>query len=307
MKASACRPDDKCRRACRDSDSDRVSKCRSVCRCFSKTIPCRFWRTSCPIPGMKLLWIGLTLTFVITAVAADRVTLRDGTVVAGTYLGGSPRVIKLEVGDQIRTLDVSEIDGIRFDAARPQPNDGELPQPASGGAVLPAGTRLVVRMIDGVDSERNSAGQTFAASLDEPVAIGGDTVIPRGTDVVVKLVEDKASGRLTGRTVLTLNLMSIRLNGRMVDVNTETVTEESSSRGSRTAKVAGGAALLGTIIGAAAGGGKGAAIGLGAGAAAGVGAEVLTRGQRVRIPSEMRLTVCAGESGEALIRTPVAR
>jgi len=75
-----------------------------------------------------------------------------------------------------------------------------------------------------------------------------------------------------------------------VDVNTETVTEESSSRGKRTAKVVGGTAALGTIIGAIAGGGKGAAIGLGAGAATGAGVEILTKGQRVKIPSETRLT-----------------
>jgi hypothetical protein len=48
--------------------------------------------------------------------------------------------------------------------------------------------------------------------------------------------------------------------------------------------------VLGTIIGAIAGGGKGAAIGLGSGAAVGAGAEILTKGQRVRIPSETRLT-----------------
>lgn len=240
---------------------------------------------------MKLLGIGLSLAFVIAATAADTVTLRDGTVIAGIYLGGSPREVKLEIGDQIRTLDVAEVAGIQFGAARAE-RDRETPPPAGQGAaaVLPAGTKLVIRMIDVVDSERNSVGQTFAASLDEPVVIGGDTVIPRGADVVVKLVDDKESGKLTGRTVLTLDLMSIKLNGRMVDVNTETVNEESSSRGARTAKVAGGTALLGTIIGAVAGGGKGAAIGLGGGAAAGAAAEVLTKGQRVRIPSETRLT-----------------
>ena len=54
--------------------------------------------------------------------------------------------------------------------------------------------------------------------------------------------------------------------------------------------MAGGTAAVGAIIGAIAGGGKGAAIGAGAGAAAGAGAQVVTKGQRVRIPSETRLT-----------------
>jgi hypothetical protein len=41
-------------------------------------------------------------------------------------------------------------------------------------------------MIDAVDSETNRVGQSFAASLDQPVALGGDTVIPRGADVTVE-------------------------------------------------------------------------------------------------------------------------
>ena len=233
---------------------------------------------------MRALHIGLSLAYVLAAMAADTVTLKNGRVVTGTYLGGSSREVKLDVGDHLQTLDVEEIASIQFGSAP------DAATPAAPRTVLPAGTRFVIRMIDGVDSERNTIGQTFAASLDEPVMIDGETAIPRGADVVVKLVDDKESGKLTGRTTLTLDLMSVKVNDRMVDVNTETVTEESSSRGARTAKVAGGTALLGTIIGAVAGGGKGAAIGLGAGAAAGAGAEILTKGQHVRIPSETRLT-----------------
>jgi uncharacterized protein YcfJ len=73
-------------------------------------------------------------------------------------------------------------------------------------------------------------------------------------------------------------------------VTSTDVTEQSSSRGARSAKVVGGTAALGAIIGAIAGGGKGAAIGAGSGAAVGTGAQVLTKGQTVKIPSETRLT-----------------
>jgi hypothetical protein len=47
---------------------------------------------------------------------------------------------------------------------------------------------------------------------------------------------------------------------------------------------------LGAIVGAIAGGGKGAAIGAASGAAVGGAAQVLTKGQQVKIPSETRLT-----------------
>jgi len=232
---------------------------------------------------MRLIHIGMTLCLGMGALAADTVTLKDGRAISGTYLGGSAREVKIEAGGQIETLNVEIVSRIDFGGAQ------EL-RGREASILLPARTRLVIRMIDGVDSERNSVGQTFAASLDEPVVIDGQTVIPRGADVVVKLVDAKESGKFEGRTSLTLDLMSVMINGRMVDINTETVTEESSSRGKRSAKVVGGTAALGTIIGAIAGGGKGAAIGLGAGAATGAGAEILTKGQRVKIPSETRLT-----------------
>ncbi len=271
---------------------------------------------------MRLLYVGIAVTVAAACLSADTVTLKNGRVINGTYLGGSPRQVKVEVGDRVETVDVTDIARIEFGGSassvsasaeeprpalrrndsrnentgilRPDPAESSRPRPAAapGGSVeLPAGTNLVVRMIDGVDSEVNRVGQTFAASLDEPVQdTNGNTLIDRGADVVVKLVDSKESGKLTGRSELTLDLVSIRVNGRLVDVNTQTVSQESSSRGERTAKVAGGTAALGAIIGAIAGGGKGAAVGAAAGGAAGAGVQVVTKGQQVRIPSETRLT-----------------
>ncbi len=275
---------------------------------------------------MRLLYFGILVTALGACLMADTVTLKNGRVINGNYLGGSPRQIKVEVGDRIETFDISEVARIEFGGMsspapapasasdedsrprlrrnesrnensgilRPDPSDtgrAPAPAPARSSVELAAGTNMVVRMIDAVDSEVNRVGQTFQASLDEPVRnSNGDTLIPRGADVIVKLVDSKESGKLTGRAELTLDLVSVRVNGQMVDVNTQTVTQESSSRGERTAKVAGGTAAVGAIIGAIAGGGKGAAVGAAAGGAAGAGAQVATKGQRVRIPSETRLT-----------------
>ena len=301
-----------------------------------------------------------------TAAYADVITLKNGRVVNGTYLGGDSRQVKIAEGDQVETFQVSDIARIEFgngnstappsdrpvlrrapasgnngdygdnrptlrrsdssDSAsdnrptlrrsdsgdsdyssnrpaqrtpapimRPdaEPSVSSMPQPAPPAPAalqLSAGTNLVIRMIDAVDSEKANVGQTFRASMDEPVMINGDTAIPRGADVVVKLVDSKDSGKLTGRAELALSLLSISVNGRTVDINTQTVTRESDSRGADTAKKAGVGAVLGTIIGAAAGGGKGAAIGAGAGAAAGTGVQLATKGERVRVPSETRLT-----------------
>ena len=268
---------------------------------------------------MRLIHLAIALALA-TAGFADTVTLKSGRVIHGTYLGGTARQLRVDTGDRVENLDVGDVVRIEFgdfapapaprtssDEDRPRlrrvqpdsqptilrPDNDPPPAPAAArreSVELPAGTNLVVRMIDGVDSETNRVGQTFAASMDEPVMLNGETVIPRGADVVVKLVDSKESGKLTGRAELTLDLMSVRVDGRMVDINTQSVSRESDSRGQRTAKVAGGTAAVGAIIGAIAGGGKGAVIGAGAGGAAGVGAEEITKGQRVKVPSETRLT-----------------
>jgi hypothetical protein len=294
---------------------------------------------------MRLL-CPILAAFLATAAYADVVTLKSGRVINGTYLGGTPRQIKVEVGDQIELFDVQDVSRIEFGApsmssnqdtrrsnppmdndrpvmrrsdadagqidrradrapapimrpdaepsaaepAPPPPPPPPAPQGDAAAVQLPTGTNLVVRMIDGIDSEKDGVGKTFMASLDEPVMINGDTVIPRGADATVKLVDSKDSGTFTGRTQLTLSLQSVKVNGRLVDINTQSVTRESDSRGQKTARNTTVGAVAGTIIGAIAGGGKGAAIGAGAGAAAGAGSQVITKGEKVKIPSETRLT-----------------
>jgi len=242
---------------------------------------------------MRLLNILLSLAGIGLA---DTITLRDGRSVNGSYLGGDARTVRLAIGDRVDTFRVEEISTISFGdngASAPAPSHAEerAERRTSEGPQIPSGATLNVRMIDSVDSERDHVGQTFRASLDEPVMDpNGNTLVPRGANVLVKLVDDQQSGKIEGRTVLTLDLVSLEVDGRSVDIDTRAVTEQSSSRGARSGKVIGGTAVLGALIGAAAGGGKGAAIGAGAGAGAGTAAQVATKGQRVRIPSETRLT-----------------
>lgn len=250
-----------------------------------------------------LLLIGIALT-VATAGFADTIVLKNGGVVHGTYLGGNARQVRVDLGDQIQSFDVTDIVRIEFHGPAPQappppppppPPQREVapPPPAAPvlGVTLPAGTNFVIRMIDGVDSQTAQTGQTFAASLDAPVTDpDGNVLIPRGADVVVKLVDSKQSGKISGRTELALALMQVKVRDQFVDINTQTVSEKSSNRAGRSAGTIGGGAIGGAILGGIIGGGKGAAIGAGAGAAGGTAVELATNGQRVRVPSETRLT-----------------
>jgi hypothetical protein len=245
---------------------------------------------------------------------ADTLTLRSGQVVRGEYLGGDARHVNMAVGDRVESYSVEDVSDLSFGDGQRTSSDNdrrdnpdrrddgdrrdngvrEAPQPgqpaAVSGMIIPVGTSITIRMIDSVNSQQTRLGETFRASVDEPVLVDGQVAIPRGADAVVKLVEDQESGKIEGRTVLTLVLQQVLANGRMVDLTSGDVSQSSGSRGARSAKVIGGTAALGAIIGALAGGGRGAAIGAGSGAAVGTGAEVLTKGQTVKIPSETRLT-----------------
>jgi hypothetical protein len=155
---------------------------------------------------------------------------------------------------------------------------------------LPSGSQISVRLIDSVDSEKNREGDEFRASLEDPITVGNDVVVQKGADARVKLVKEQESGKLTGKAGLTVQLVSVTVNGKMIPVSSSDVSEYSGSRGARTAKSAAAVGAIGAVIGAIAGGGKGAAIGAGAGAATGAGAQTVMKGQQVRIPSETVLT-----------------
>ncbi|HVW07250.1 MAG TPA: hypothetical protein VHC90_01635 [Bryobacteraceae bacterium] len=258
----------------------------------------------------------------VSIAAADNLYLRDGQTVHGTFLGGSAREVKMEVNGQIRSYDIGQIQSLTFDAPPPEPQPDRFSAvppapaappapsappapmappsspppgryasvPAPHGFTIPADTTITVRMVDSVNSDTSRLGQTFMASLDEPIVIDGRTIVPRGADIMTKLVDDQDAGKLSGRTVQTLALVSMNVNGQWMDVSSNDVRTESGSQGSKTAKLAGGGAVLGAILGGIAGGGKGAAIGTVSGAAVGTGASVATSGQKVVIPSETRLT-----------------
>jgi hypothetical protein len=112
----------------------------------------------------------------------------------------------------------------------------------SGGRELASGSAISIRTIDSIDSERAKEGDEFRASLEDPITIGNTVVAPKGTDAKVRLVSEKESGRLAGKAELTVQVVSLTINGKTVPVSTGSVSEYSGSRTARTAKSA--AALI---------------------------------------------------------------
>ncbi len=168
------------------------------------------------------------------------------------------------------------------------------PQVNPEHATIPAGTQLQIRTNEAIDATQNDVGRTYSAEIAENVAdANGNIIVPKGSTAQLTVAKVGSANMGVGSNQVSLALQSITVGGHNYTVQSNTV-EEGNNRGiganKRTAEMTGGGALLGTLIGAAAGGGKGAAIGAVVGGAGGAAAQVMTRGNQVKVPAETLLT-----------------
>ncbi len=169
---------------------------------------------------------------------------------------------------------------------RPKPRETASPESA---VVLPGGTTVVVRTIDAIDSKSAVAGQRFNASVDEPVVVGDRVVVAKNADAVLEIAGMKKGGHLRGRAELSIQLVSLKIRGRSLPVQTEVHSAQGPSRGSNTAKKAGGAGAAGAVLGGILGGGKGVLAGGAIGVGGAMAFQMATHGSRVQIPPESRI------------------
>jgi hypothetical protein len=169
--------------------------------------------------------------------------------------------------------------------AQPAPTPPPPPPPIE----VPAGKVLTVTLDQTINSKIANNGDSFAASLAEPVTVDANVVLPIGTKVRGTIVTAQSAGKFKGNALLQLTLDSVSVNGTRYSIQTSEFEDAGKGRGKRTAIGAGGGAAFGAIIGAVAGGGKGAAIGALAGGGAGTAAAGFTGKKDIVLPAETRL------------------
>src|SRR5262249_23983739 len=115
-----------------------------------------------------------------SAALADTLELKNGSVIKGTFIGGSEAHVSLRMRATLLYYPVADVAVLRFDsdggrraatdsgfAQRPQTNLAPTPTPAPVAATrsapaatgdrvtVPTGTRLTVRTVDAIDSDKN--------------------------------------------------------------------------------------------------------------------------------------------------------
>jgi len=153
---------------------------------------------------------------------------------------------------------------------------------------VPAGMTITVRMLDGVDSSVNYSGETFRATVEEPLMVDGKTLVPKGAEAIGRLVTVERAGRFQGRPALTMELTALNFEGQSVAIQTSSHQETGQSQTKRTMILAGGGAVLGTVISVIAGGGI--LLGSNVGGAAGTAIQAVRGGKDLRVPPEALMT-----------------
>jgi hypothetical protein len=170
--------------------------------------------------------------------------------------------------------------------APPNDNYGVPPR-----LTIPPGTFVTVRVNGWLSSDRNHQGDSFTATLAQPLVVDGIVVAQRGQTVGGRVTEAQKAGRVEGTSRLGVELTDLTLvDGQTVQVSSQMIDRNGPTSTGRDAGAIAGTTALGAAIGAGVGWGRGAAIGAGAGAAAGILGVLLTRGSPTVVYPETPMT-----------------
>ena len=110
--------------------------------------------------------------------------------------------------------------------------------PIPSATKLPEGTPIPIRLRSVLSSASAHAGDSFTATVDEPVVIDGQTLIDRGTPATGRVLEAKPSANSLGRALvpgyLRIVLVSLNIGGTRVMIETSSIFAKGGIRDERT-------------------------------------------------------------------------
>jgi hypothetical protein len=234
--------------------------------------------------------LGVVVLAITATLSADKVRLRSGQAVDGSFLSADAQIVRVLLGNgKIAEFPVTDVAGLDFTARKPAPA-AAAPDPAKAPKpiTLPSGTMLPVRLTEAIDVDSAQAGKTFKSVLDDPIMIDGAVVVPRNTVVMLQATGVEQAGKMKGADKITLKANSMAFGGNKYEIVTAYVEQKGAGEGKKTTRKVAGGAGLGAIVGGIAGGGTGAAIGALAGGA--TGAIMSSQGtEHLKLPAETRL------------------
>ena len=227
--------------------------------------------------------VGLTLLCIASLTSADQINMKDGQVIEGTVTGRAGGIVTVDLGGQQIQIPESNISSIQVTmgdspaSASASAPASALPPELTATPTVPAGTRLVLRMAQTLDSSKHKTGHRFTARLEADLVAEGVVVATRGSTAYGQLMSAKQSGRVAGSSEMTVAITDLMIDNRMYPIATQPLQAKTENTAKKSGKTIAGAAAIGGL----AKGKKGAKNA----AKVGVGVSILTGGNKINIPA----------------------
>ena len=206
---------------------------------------------------------------------ADTLELADGELLEGSFIGSSNGVIMFDTGAGIEAFQESEVVGLFFSSGVATA-ESLINASQQTRVTVPAGTRLVIRTTETIDSSQHSVGHRFRGQLEGALVVDGVTAAPRGTWLHGQISQASQAGRVAGSSELAVEFTDIMIDEQLLPISTGTLAAQTGNEAGRTGRRTARNAALGGLIGGSSGARTGAKVG--------VGASLLTSGASVNIP-----------------------
>ncbi len=183
----------------------------------------------------------LALFLVDLPVLADTITMKNGRIIQGKFLGGTEDTVRFKANDKIVTYQVKEIFMITF---FPTPSSQSQTTSSLGNVqtaqlkpkkpAIAQGTRISVRMTEAVDTIISRKGDWFSATLESALIGDGKVLIPKGTKVRGQIVQAE-QGKYGSALVVTLR--ELILKQQVILITTTNYTAWDRSQGASDSNV----------------------------------------------------------------------
>ena len=188
-----------------------------------------------PIPETNQMHIPRISSLVLRAVVSS---------IAVVPIHASPFLDQNFQGPHSETRPATQDQDSRQDRTPQNPDDYQ-------SITLPEGTVIPVRIADDVSSKHDRPGELFSGTVDPSVLINDIVVIPRGTEAHIRMVYRKKGGHIHGKAEITLELVSLIMNGQRLEVDSDVRSKKKGAASAKSSAIAkkgensGGSAAVG--------------------------------------------------------------
>jgi hypothetical protein len=224
---------------------------------------------------MKLIRIAYLFTLVASIASADTLELANGTVLEGDFVDSSNGIIMFDTGNGIEAFPEDQVVGLYFSSGVAAATQEAGEEDAT--ITVAAGTRLMIRTSDPVDTSRHQTGHRFRGQLEGALVVDGVTVAPRGSYIHGVIADANQAGRVAGTSELEMRFTDIMIDDQLFPIETTSMVAEGNQEAGSTVGRTARAAAIGGMIGGRSGARTGAQVG--------VGVSLVTRGASINVPA----------------------